>query len=781
MIIKKIEIENFGKFSGRSISFEPGFNMIFGKNEDGKSTLMAFIKMMFYGNEGKSTSIAKNIRKKYTPWDGSPMAGSIDFECENKKYRLEKEFRTSNSTDKTTLVDLSLGSRQSVPSDIGNKFFGLTLPAFERSVFIGQFGFPESDTAAVSELNAKLSNIAFTGDESVSFNGVYSKLEKARHALMSKGGKAGIYDKNIIAIKEMEAKLLDAEEKRNNITKAKETATNQAKEIELLHKRILTIKEQVAFEGEAQKGEKLTEYLETKKQLDNLNENLKLKDGNLIDEMYLRSLKFCISKLTSAENAVREKENQVKIIEQSLKSSGDLGDATPETKLQLEQEIQKLESLQKENSEKAKSLEESINSMTHVAEKFSNCKSRGIFCLISGILLAIFAAVAVILKFIIPAAISGIIGVCLITLGIIFLGNSSKLNKLSDEIKKSKENLTQLKSNDLSSEIFDKRVKLEAVTNAINAGASVIEKQKELLKETNLELAQLLKTAQAETNEVIKIFERYKAFTNFDDMNTDLEEISQICINQKEIKNKLNFIAKDLGNISYTEAAHKLEEIKKHPIDCNIDFTELKKELDNSQNILGEKRSELSALLAEIKAAEKVAENPEIIKSEIETLSKKTASQKRFCDACELAMEILNDSYAQLRSGFGSVLESSASKILSELTNNKYDSMTVSDTFDIGVTQKGVFGNREVGYLSSGTADQTYLSLRLALSSLMNNEEKLPVLLDDALAQYDDQRLLTALEFLNDYSENNQTILFTCHKQISEFAENLGAVSKTLK
>jgi uncharacterized protein YhaN len=52
--------------------------------------------------------------------------------------------------------------------------------------------------------------------------------------------------------------------------------------------------------------------------------------------------------------------------------------------------------------------------------------------------------------------------------------------------------------------------------------------------------------------------------------------------------------------------------------------------------------------------------------------------------------------------------------------------------------------------------------------------------LDDALAQYDDNRTKTALEFLKEYSTNGQIILFTCHKAIVQPAEDLGANKITL-
>ena len=73
MRIDSIYIESFGKFKNYRLDFHDGMNIIYGDNEAGKSTIMAFIEMMFYGRtaQEKSTDIGKSLRKKYTPWDGS--------------------------------------------------------------------------------------------------------------------------------------------------------------------------------------------------------------------------------------------------------------------------------------------------------------------------------------------------------------------------------------------------------------------------------------------------------------------------------------------------------------------------------------------------------------------------------------------------------------------------------------------------------------------------------------------------------------------------------------
>lgn len=140
MKIRKIEIGNFGKFTNYKIDFNDGINIIYGNNEDGKSTIMAFIKMMFYGASGKSLDLSKNIRRKYAPWNGDKMSGLIEFEHNGIDYRVEKVFGASNASDKVNLWNITTGEKEKISSgtDIGQRFFGIGSAAFEKSVFIGK-------------------------------------------------------------------------------------------------------------------------------------------------------------------------------------------------------------------------------------------------------------------------------------------------------------------------------------------------------------------------------------------------------------------------------------------------------------------------------------------------------------------------------------------------------------------------------------------------------------------------------------------------------------------
>ena len=65
MNILKLKINSYGKLKDKEINLKEGINLIHGKNEAGKSTLINFIISSFYGiskNKGKKEYlIMKNI------------------------------------------------------------------------------------------------------------------------------------------------------------------------------------------------------------------------------------------------------------------------------------------------------------------------------------------------------------------------------------------------------------------------------------------------------------------------------------------------------------------------------------------------------------------------------------------------------------------------------------------------------------------------------------------------------------------------------------------------
>ncbi len=84
----------------------------------------------------------------------------------------------------------------------------------------------------------------------------------------------------------------------------------------------------------------------------------------------------------------------------------------------------------------------------------------------------------------------------------------------------------------------------------------------------------------------------------------------------------------------------------------------------------------------------------------------------------------------------------------------------------------------DVAGLSDGTRDQLYLALRLAsLERYGERSELLPLVLDDVLIHFDDDRALAALEVLADVATRTQVLFFTHHARLVELARGLSGVT----
>ena len=69
---------------------------------------------------------------------------------------------------------------------------------------------------------------------------------------------------------------------------------------------------------------------------------------------------------------------------------------------------------------------------------------------------------------------------------------------------------------------------------------------------------------------------------------------------------------------------------------------------------------------------------------------------------------------------------------------------------------------RDAGFLSAGTLDAAYISLRIALCRFLYKENP-TLIFDDAFANMDDERLRNALDFLVELSEDFQIVILSCH------------------
>ena len=128
-----------------------------------------------------------------------------------------------------------------------------------------------------------------------------------------------------------------------------------------------------------------------------------------------------------------------------------------------------------------------------------------------------------------------------------------------------------------------------------------------------------------------------------------------------------------------------------------------------------------------------------------------------------LARECLENAYEEIKQNISPKFEQNLCKTISEITNNTYDNVKVSDAEGLYVeTENGLY--MPVDRLSVGTVDEMYLSLRLSMLEEISSE-KMPIMLDETFVYFDEERLKNMICYLQDKNYNNQIVIFTCSER----------------
>ncbi|MGB4660991.1 MAG: AAA family ATPase [Mobilitalea sp.] len=137
-------------------------------------------------------------------------------------------------------------------------------------------------------------------------------------------------------------------------------------------------------------------------------------------------------------------------------------------------------------------------------------------------------------------------------------------------------------------------------------------------------------------------------------------------------------------------------------------------------------------------------------------------------EAIKLALSTIQELSTDIHDTFGKQLNDAVSEVISEITGAKYSDLKIDEKLEVKVGWMGdyVWMDR----LSAGTIDQIYFALRLAAADLLLGKDEVPLLLDDAFALYDEERLKAVLTKI---AQRSQIILFTCHKREKKILEEL--------
>ena len=237
--------------------------------------------------------------------------------------------------------------------------------------------------------------------------------------------------------------------------------------------------------------------------------------------------------------------------------------------------------------------------------------------------------------------------------------------------------------------------------------------------------------------------------------------------NQKNNIDELNKIKNEFNlknNLEKEKIKNKyLNKIEKNKINNYLNLFELEKinfELENLKKEINNLKLKLHSLELDKKNIEPKLDNLSKIEEKLVYNNEQKVNLQKLNLSIMLAKQILEKSYDEMKNSVTPKFTENLSKNISKITNGKYSKVNFNE--ETGLVVELENGDNVLAEkLSVGTIDQLYLSLRLSMVDELS-EEKIPILLDEAFAFYDNFRLENILKYLNDNYKNRQIIIFTC-------------------
>ena len=181
MKLLDLYIGGFGKLHDRTVTFEDGLNIVYGKNEAGKSTLHTFIRSMLFGIERQRGRAARtDAYSRFLPWENKgTFEGRLRLEKDGHIYRIERNFQNSREL---SIVDETDG-RQIEPTKafMDNLLNGLSETAYNNTISIGQLK-SATEAGMVAELRNYIANLNTSGNLALNITKATAFLKAQRKA-----------------------------------------------------------------------------------------------------------------------------------------------------------------------------------------------------------------------------------------------------------------------------------------------------------------------------------------------------------------------------------------------------------------------------------------------------------------------------------------------------------------------------------------------------------------------------------------------------------------------
>ncbi|MFC7062648.1 ATP-binding protein [Halobacillus seohaensis] len=302
------------------------------------------------------------------------------------------------------------------------------------------------------------------------------------------------------------------------------------------------------------------------------------------------------------------------------------------------------------------------------------------------------------------------------------------------------------------SDFYHRQSKLQEEQGHLNQELSILNDQKERVKE-KVQPVQMMKDQLLQSVEATDVEQFYSKLDRHEEIKERQKQESTL---KSQIHMMLSKKEQEMFNVwsvspNESEISFQLEKQEQDIQQVNLEQKDLQQERANYSHKKDQLESSdhLSSLNHQY----------ELDRAQFNEQAKEWATYKIALDVLEKTKEIYQNNYLP------HVLEV-AKQYFRKITLGKYVNLYLDPLHQKIMVKDCNEYHYTTEELSRGTADQLYISLRLALAKTLSSDFAVPFLVDDAFVHFDEARLSIMLEIFNELSSSNQILLFTWRKDL---------------
>lgn len=718
-------VNSFGKLKNQKFDFDNGLTVVKKDNSYGKTTLANFITSMFYDLPNRTSQSASNERRKYDPWHGGIFGGNVEFEYNNRKYKIErdfskKEFKIFDITNELKKQVFKIDNEAVDGTNIGVVLFGIDKSSFKRSAYVPQDEIMSAELE--SGLNDKLRDLINNTDENHSLDKSLDKLVKTQRLIESSANKGKLPDlyKKIDMLK---GKIHESEINAENSVKYQQNIQSLKENMQSYIDKITQLEQDITYQNELEKlSAQQNHYMALK-------EDIKTNE----DALFLAEPFFKNQDVTKIDiSQIKSKLDEVKNQEVKYKKVYD-------ESLEIRTKLVTLQEANNSRNERKKLIIEQKNALKIDIEKIKNDNKLKTN--------AIKTLEAVHKK-------SGglkLVLLCIFTLGIYFIIYKNKKSEIKTKISELDKELSD--NNILLIKLNDKITDYDEQIDDIEMQSMPDFTEYENINRNLVEEENILNNLKREMQAILSRFnclaaDFYDCFSEINQKYIDYIKFSEALLRSKQ---KLDEFLAD-----------KDEKILAQKLENSALITSLQQEkIENDKRRL-ETIKEIAEVEELIKKCDEKAEELGDYSAELELCYEQVLSLAEKLKAIKYAIAFLKEANENLSNQYLLPLLDKSHDYIKMYNGSEYE-IEIDNDSKIFIKENN--GGKELEYYSKGIKELVSISMRFALmDAIFTDKTKKPfIILDDPFVNLDDSKLDGAKEFIKTLSKDSQIIYLTCH------------------